>query len=295
MTLARTNNLQTRASLLEQQTTVIGRALTYVCAVQFSKILRGYSVPVCRSIRLHLTLCARDCCKPSTSSHGSTAARRTRINHKAAPRMADAATRAKHLCDFLEVATHTILKERNLYPAEIFSDRRCFGVPVSIARHPEVEAYVKKTLKAIEPLLASGSVEAVVIAVTDGTHGEPVEKFVFRVDPTGPPPSDAVGGPHDVADAVESTEYSLRALLARLALLDTKLPPVREDAAWRLLLWMREGYDASQILADPAAARLVDATRDLSAAQIKDASLVPVKTVATPLAHFELYVECEGP
>ena len=209
--------------------------------------------------------------------------------------MADAATRARHLCDFLEVATHTILKERNLYPAEIFSDRRCFGVPVSIARHPEVEAYVKKTLKAIEPLLAAGSVEAVVIAVTDGTHGEPVEKFVFRVDPTGPPPSDAVGGPHDVADAVESTEYSLRALLARLALLDTKLPPVREDAAWRLLLWMREGYDASQILADPAAARLVDATRDLSASAIKDASLVPVKTVATPLAHFELYVECEGP
>ena len=209
--------------------------------------------------------------------------------------MADAATRAKHLCDFLEVATHTILKERNLYPAEIFSDRRCFGVPVSMARHPDVEAYVKKTLKAIEPLLASGSVEAVVIAVTDGTHGEPVEKFVFRVDPTGPPPSDAVGGPHDVADAVESTEYSLRALLARLALLDTKLPPVREDAAWRLLLWMREGYDASQILADPAAARLIDATRDLAAAQIKDSSLVPVKTVATPLAHFELYVECEGP
>ena len=209
--------------------------------------------------------------------------------------MADAATRARHLCDFLEVATHTILKERNLYPAEIFSDRRCFGVPVSMARHPEVEAYVKKTLKAVEPLLASGSVEAVVIAVTDGTHGEPVEKFVFRVDPTGPPPSDAVGGPHDVADAVESTEYSLRALLARLALLETKLPPVREDAAWRLLLWMREGYDASQILADPAAARLVDATRDLVSSKIRDASLVPVKTVATPLAHFELYVECEGP
>ena len=209
--------------------------------------------------------------------------------------MADAATRARHLCDFLEVATHTILKERNLYPAEIFSDRRCFGVPVSMARHPEVETYIKKTLKAVEPLLASGSVEAVVIAVTDGTHGEPVEKFVFRVDPTGPPPSDAVGGPHDVADAVESTEYSLRALLARLALLDTKLPPVREDAAWRLLLWMREGYDASQILADPAAARLVDATRDLVSSKIRDASLVPVKTVATPLAHFELYVECEGP
>ena len=122
-----------------------------------------------------------------------------------------------------------------------------------------------------------------------------MEKFVFRVDPTGPPPSDAVGGPHDVADAVESTEYSLRALLARLALLDTKLPPVREDAAWRLLLWMREGYDASQILADPAAARLVDATRDLVSSKIRDAALVPVKTVATPLAHFELYVECEGP
>ena len=182
-----------------------------------------------------------------------------------------------------------------MYPAEIFSDRRCFGVPVSMARHPEVETYIKKTLKAVEPLLASGSVEAVVIAVTDGTHGEPVEKFVFRVDPAGSPPSDAVGGPHDVADAVESTEYSLRALLARLALLETKLPPVREDAAWRLLLWMREGYDASQILADPAAARLIDATRDLSASAIKDASLVPVKTVATPLAHFELYVECEGP
>ena len=262
--------------------------------------LRGDSLrKLCRSICLHPTVCAAVRADAGAVSRQFKPSIR-RAEHRCETyaikgQMADAATRARHLCDFLEVATHTILKERNLYPAEIFSDKRCFGVPVSIARHPEVETYIKKTLRAVEPLLASGSVEAVVIAVMDGTHGEPVEKFVFRVDPTGPPPSDAVGGPHDVADAVESTEYSLRALLARLALLETKLPPVREDAAWRLLLWMREGYDASQILADPAAARLVDATRDLSAAQIKDSSLVPVKTVATPLAHFELYVECEGP
>ena len=57
---------------------------------------------------------------------------------------------------------------------------------------------------------------------------------------------------------------------------------------------MREGYDAASILADPAAARLVDATRSVAAQPLADASLVPVKTVATPLAHFECYVECEG-
>ena len=208
--------------------------------------------------------------------------------------MADAAARARHLCDILEVATHTILRKRRLYPAEVFADRRCFGVPVSIARHPEVEQYVKKTLKAVEPLLAVNAVEAVVITITDGTHGHCVEKFVFRLDPSGALPQDAVDGPPNVADAVEATEYALRALLARLHLLEAKLPPPKEDAAWRLLLWMREGYDASSILADPAAARLVDATRSVAAQPLANASLVPVKTVATPLAHFECYVECEG-
>ena len=86
----------------------------------------------------------------------------------------------------------------------------------------------------------------------------------------------------------------MSALLARLALLDTKLPPVREDAAWRLLLWMREGYDGVPDPRGPGRRALVDATRDL--VLLKWGRVARAReTVAAPLAHFELYVECEGP
>ena len=56
------------------------------------------------------------------------------------------------LTEFLEVAIHVILFERRVYPEDIFTRQRAFGVPVTMSRHPEVNAYIKKVLGDARPL-----------------------------------------------------------------------------------------------------------------------------------------------
>lgn len=54
------------------------------------------------------------------------------------------------LCDavleFLSAAVHTVLKARNVYTAELFENRRLYGISVSQCRHPDVCLYVSTVL-----------------------------------------------------------------------------------------------------------------------------------------------------
>lgn len=188
------------------------------------------------------------------------------------------------LIEFLEVAISVILYERRIYPESIFAARRAFGVPVKVSRHPEVNAYVSGALRGVAPLLDEGAVARVVVAVVD-EGGEPLERFVFALAPRGPD-SDPD------ADAVEATEYAMRALLANLALAGARLPEPREDASFRILVETRD--DAARavlpFLAAPEAA-YVDASRDVGAGPVAGAAVVPVRRVATALVDFALHVE----
>ncbi|KAH8076105.1 hypothetical protein JL721_90 [Aureococcus anophagefferens] len=164
------------------------------------------------------------------------------------------------LTEFLEVAIHVILFERKVYPEDIFTRQRAFGVPVTMSRHPDVNAYIKKVLGDARPLFDARAVESLVVAVTDG-GGEPRERFVFDVG--------LGGGAAPSPEAVEATEYAMRALLAKLA--DPRV--VAPFAASP-----ESGY--------------VDARRDAAAAPLGPGfDVVPVRDVATPLAEFALRVE----
>lgn len=44
--------------------------------------------------------------------------------------------------EFLEVAIHSILYNRELYPAGVFERRKKYNVPVQICVHPEVNQYI---------------------------------------------------------------------------------------------------------------------------------------------------------
>mmetsp|Transcript_27882 Transcript_27882/g.83676 ORF Transcript_27882/g.83676 Transcript_27882/m.83676 type:complete len:207 (-) Transcript_27882:43-663(-) len=203
----------------------------------------------------------------------------------------DPERRAAHAVEFLEVAVHAICKERRVYEPSIYGSRRCFGVPVPHARHPDVATYVKESLDALKPLLEADAVDAVAVAVVD-PRGEPLERFVFRFAPF----PQRGGGPVD-AEAIEATEYALRALLAKLSLLESRLPDAEgRDVEWRLLVETRadRGDAVGPYLADPRGSGYVDCGGAACARGFADPSVVPVRAVATPLAHFELYVECGG-
>jgi hypothetical protein len=49
----------------------------------------------------------------------------------------------------VEVAVHTILYVREVYPADVFVRRKKFGTPVFQARHPGLNAYVAGAIRAV--------------------------------------------------------------------------------------------------------------------------------------------------
>ncbi|KAJ3233718.1 hypothetical protein HDU81_002040 [Chytriomyces hyalinus] len=112
------------------------------------------------------------------------------------------------ILDFLEVGIHTILHERKVYPAEVFTRTQKYSLAVFRSRHPALNGYIKDFLMALRPdlmqvpsianrsfetttiklltpsiLIVSciqGSLSKVHVVILD-MGSNPVEKFVFRV------------------------------------------------------------------------------------------------------------------
>ncbi len=53
-------------------------------------------------------------------------------------------------CDFLTVAIHTILYERNIYPQTSFLKARKYNYPVRQNRHPKVCKWIQDAVAAVE-------------------------------------------------------------------------------------------------------------------------------------------------
>ena len=62
--------------------------------------------------------------------------------------------------DFLTVAIHTILYERNIYPQSSFLAARKFNCPVRQSRHPKVCQWIQDAVAAVEVEMLKVSVES---------------------------------------------------------------------------------------------------------------------------------------
>lgn len=49
--------------------------------------------------------------------------------------------------EFLEIAIHSVLYNRELYPPGVFERRKKYNVPVQICVHPEVNQYITQVKK----------------------------------------------------------------------------------------------------------------------------------------------------
>ncbi|MCJ1353894.1 MAG: hypothetical protein MMC33_003881 [Icmadophila ericetorum] len=84
--------------------------------------------------------------------------------------------------DFLTVAIHTILYERNLYPRTSFLSARKYDYPVRQSRHPKVCQWIQDAVLAVEAELLKGTVDQISLLIysPDGISTVPLERFVFR-------------------------------------------------------------------------------------------------------------------
>ncbi|KAF2767151.1 DNA-binding protein [Teratosphaeria nubilosa] len=82
--------------------------------------------------------------------------------------------------DFLTVAVHTILYERELYPQTSFLSARKYNFAVRQSRHPKVCEWINDAVGAVETELCKGTVDRVAVMIYT-KEAKPTERFVFDV------------------------------------------------------------------------------------------------------------------
>jgi len=84
------------------------------------------------------------------------------------------------IVEFLEVAIHTILYVRQIYPADIFVRRKKYDTPVFQSRHPGLNEYISGAVKAVGEEIVLGNVDKVVVVIKDKDEIA-LERFIFSV------------------------------------------------------------------------------------------------------------------
>ena len=78
----------------------------------------------------------------------------------------------------MEIALHTLLCIRNIYPPTTFARRRAHGVPVYQSRHPQVREYISEVCSLLGKEVEKGVARRVTVVIKN-TSGLPLERWIF--------------------------------------------------------------------------------------------------------------------
>ncbi|EGO05327.1 hypothetical protein SERLA73DRAFT_118887 [Serpula lacrymans var. lacrymans S7.3] len=84
------------------------------------------------------------------------------------------------MLEFVEVAIHSILYVRQIYPADLFVRRKKYDTPVFQSRHPALNEYISGAVKAVGEELIFGNVDKVVVVIKDQEQ-VPLERYIFSL------------------------------------------------------------------------------------------------------------------
>ncbi|KAL2044405.1 hypothetical protein N7G274_003110 [Stereocaulon virgatum] len=175
-------------------------------------------------------------------------------------------------CDFLTVAIHTILYERNIYPQTSFLKARKYNYPVRQSRHPRVCKWIIDAVAAVEgEMLKCTIAQTSLIIHAPPPTSEPLERYVFSTasfpriplsetrTPFAPspspsnepqntnPPSNPASDPPNPATVrrynpppTSDLPEQFRATFARLSTSLTKLRPLPDECSFTLAIEMRD-------------------------------------------------------
>jgi mitotic spindle assembly checkpoint protein MAD2B len=209
-----------------------------------------------------------------------------------------------HFLDFLTVAFHTILYERNIYPKESFIAARKYNYPVRQSRHPDVCEWINDTINHIEVELMSCSIEKISLIILS-RWDDPLERFVFdlsrfpivkkqdwytvfaKPDPEGP------------KLPVVNIAEEFRAVMAKLAFCHRELEPLPDDCHFNVSIELRDeadppiGHPQPWVPAVPSLQREKE-TEDWPAKEGEDlvgVSTTPIRLVDAGPMSFEMWAE----
>ncbi|KAF9518528.1 hypothetical protein BS47DRAFT_260829 [Hydnum rufescens UP504] len=198
---------------------------------------------------------------------------------------------AKAITSFLEVAVHTILRTRQVYPADLFVRRKKYDAPVYQSRHPALNEYIAGAIKAAgEELL--GVVDKMVVVIKDQLD-RPLERFVFSFQHV------VNVGPEDIDKALENaftaetlSQY-FRAFLIKLSVMDSQLGEFSEtdNLSFAIVLECKDGFAPSTTFDDEPIPWVPASKQHVSNEQTPSAQLHIVKVVETGVINMALGVQ----
>jgi len=192
----------------------------------------------------------------------------------------------------VEVAIHTILYVRQIYPADLFIRRKKYDTPVFQSRHPALNEYISGAVKAIGEELVLGNVDKVVVVIKDKKQVA-LERFMFsiqnmiQVEPFNKDTS--------VEDAMSSTllgQY-FRSFLVKLSMIESQVGQMYlgDDVSFAIVLELKDDISPSVTHnKDPPPWIPADAQHTTTGASEK-AELHMIRAVNTGIINLSLAVQ----
>lgn len=152
------------------------------------------------------------------------------------------------ITEFIEVAIHTILYVRQIYPADLFVRRKKYETPVYQSRHPGLNEYIAGAVKAIGDELVLGNVEKVVMVIKDKDEVA-LERFIFSIQTMIAIESFNKDTSVEGAMATAALGQYFRSFMVKLSMIESQLAELPRDGenTFAIILELREGKAPSAI------------------------------------------------
>ncbi|SPO23249.1 related to mitotic spindle assembly checkpoint protein mad2b [Ustilago trichophora] len=122
------------------------------------------------------------------------------------------------IIDFLEVAFHTILCMRSVYPYDVFARRKKYNHPCYQSRHPGLNEYISRLLAALRSEIEKSTVSKAILVIRPNIVVDPSNRVSGSGSSAG---VDSNSGNSNPADAYERFVFSLDYILPS-ALIDPR-------------------------------------------------------------------------
>ncbi|TFK36949.1 DNA-binding protein [Crucibulum laeve] len=199
------------------------------------------------------------------------------------------------IAEFIEVAIHTILYVRQIYPADLFVRRKKYETPVFQSRHPALNEYISGAVKAIAEEMAHGNVDKVVVIIKDKQQIA-LERFIFSVQNLIPAESFNKDTSVEGAMTAASLAQYFRSFLIKLNMIEASLGQMEldDDASFAIVLELKD--DAAPSVTDPRIPPpwIPADTQHTTPGTSEEAELHMIRSVNTGIVDLSLAVQESG-
>ncbi len=201
--------------------------------------------------------------------------------------------------DFLTVATHIILYERQIYPQTSFLSARKYNFTVRQNRHPKVCEWINDAIAAVEAELLKGTVAQVAVMIYDKRNCA-LERFVFDVSrfPTLPAkdldtPLERISPDGEKVSILPQVdmEEQFRATLSRIAGCNSMLKPLPSGCTFTIVIHLKE--DGAAPVGHPQPWMPVEPQDSRSSK--REPSVKPLRAVSAGDMILETWIEQSAP